>query len=39
MMKTLIIAGHPDFYSSVANPTILGELEKALPESEIRVLS
>ena len=38
MMKTLIIAGHPDLSSSVANATILGELEKALPESEIRKL-
>lgn len=28
MMKTLIISGHPDLSTSVANQTILEELEK-----------
>ena len=38
MMKTLIISGHPDLSTSVANQTILEELEKALPDAEIRKL-
>ena len=37
-MKTLIISGHPDLSTSVANQTILEELEKALPDAEIRKL-
>ena len=37
-MKTLIISGHPDLSTSVANQTILDELEKAFPDAEIRKL-
>lgn len=37
-MKTLIISGHPDLSTSVANKVILDELEKALPGAEIRKL-
>lgn len=37
-MKTLIISGHPDLSSSVANVTILGEFEKNLTDCEIRKL-
>lgn len=38
MMKTLIISGHPDLSTSVANQTILKSLKKALPDAEIRKL-
>lgn len=37
-MKTLILSGHPDLSTSVANKVILDELEKALPDAEIRKL-
>lgn len=37
-MKTLIISGHPDLSSSVANAAILGEFEKNLTDCEIRKL-
>ena len=37
-MNILIISGHPDLSTSVANQTILAELEKAFPEAEIRKL-
>lgn len=37
-MKTLIISGHPDLSTSVANKAILEELEKAFPDAEIRKL-
>lgn len=37
-MKTLIISGHPDLSTSVANKAILDELEKAFPDAEIRKL-
>lgn len=38
-MKTLIISGHSDLSTSVANKVILDELEKALPDAEIRKLN
>lgn len=38
MKNVLIIAGHPDLEGSVANAAILGEVEKALPEVNIRRL-
>lgn len=38
MKKVLIVSGHPDLSASLANATILAEVEKALPEAEIRRL-
>ena len=38
MKKVLIISGHPDLKKSNANKTILEEIEKLLPEAEIRKL-
>lgn len=38
MKNVLIISGHPDLSTSVANATILEEVEKALPQAEIRRL-
>lgn len=35
MSHILIVSGHPDLKVSVANATILGTLEKELPEAEI----
>ncbi|GEN77249.1 NAD(P)H-dependent oxidoreductase [Chryseobacterium hagamense] len=36
---TLLILGHPDIENSIANKTIIGELEAGSPEIEIRNLS
>lgn len=33
MKNVLIISGHPDLASSIANATILGEVARALPEA------
>lgn len=38
MKNVLIISGHPDLSTSVANATILDEVAKALPDAEIRRL-
>lgn len=38
MKNTLIISGHPDLSQSIANKTILAELEQKLPNTEIRKL-
>ena len=38
MKKVLIVSGHPDLAASLANATILAEVEKLLPEAEIRRL-
>ena len=38
MKNVLIISGHPDLSTSVANATILDEVAKALPQAEIRRL-
>lgn len=38
MKKVVIISGHPDLKTSVANATILEEVSQALPEVEIRRL-
>ena len=38
MKKIVIISGHPDLKTSVANAAIIEELEKRLPEAEIRKL-
>ena len=38
MKNVLIISGHPDLKTSNANKAILEELEKLLPEAEIRKL-
>lgn len=38
MKNVLIVSGHPDLNTSVANRTILEEVENALPEAEIRRL-
>ena len=38
MKNILIISGHPDLGTSVANATILNEVARALPEAEIRRL-
>ena len=38
MKNILIISGHPDLNTSVANATILDEVKKALSEAEIRRL-
>lgn len=38
MAKTVIISGHPHLDQSLANKTILEELEKLLPEADIRYL-
>lgn len=38
MKNVLIISGHPDLASSIANATILDEVAKALPEAKIRRL-
>lgn len=38
MKKVLIISGHTDLKHSVANKTILDELEKKLPQAEIVLL-
>lgn len=38
MKNVVIISGHPDLKNSVANKTILEEIEKLLPEVEIRKL-
>lgn len=37
-MNILIISGHPDLKESLANQTILDELEKNLPDAQIRKL-
>lgn len=37
-MKVVVISGHPDLKSSVANSVILDELQKQLPEVEVRKL-
>lgn len=38
MKNILIISGHPDLQQSVANKTIIGTLEKSLPQAEIHRL-
>ena len=38
MQKVLVISGHPDLSDSVANKTILRELEQKLPNVEISYL-
>lgn len=38
MKNVLIVCGHPDLKGSVANAAILSEVEKALPEANIRRL-
>ena len=38
MKNVLIVSGHPDLNSSVANKTILEEVAKALPEAKIHQL-
>lgn len=35
----LIVSGHPDLNHSIANATILDEVETALPDAEIRRLT
>ncbi len=37
-MNILIISGHPDLKTSVANTVIMEEFEKAFPEADIRYL-
>ena len=39
MKNVVIICGHPDYKNSVANKTILEEIEKNCPQVEIRKLS
>lgn len=39
MKKIVIVCGHPDFKNSLANKTILDEIEKNCPQVEIRQLS
>ena len=39
MKKVLIICGHPDYKNSLANKTILSEIEKNCPQVEIRKIS
>ena len=38
MKNILVISGHPELTHSVANATILDEVETALPDVEIRRL-
>ena len=38
MKNILIVSGHPELTHSVANATILDEVETALPDVEIRRL-
>lgn len=38
MKNVLIISGHPNLATSIANATILEEVKKALPQAEIRRL-
>ena len=38
MKNILIISGHPDLQHSLANAEILAEVEKSLPQAEIRKL-
>ena len=38
MKNVLIVSGHPDLSTSLANAEILAEVAKALPEAEIRKL-
>ena len=38
MKNVLIISGHPDLASSIANAAILDEVARALPEAKIRRL-
>ncbi len=38
MKNILVVSGHPDLKNSVANKTVLEELEKNFPQAEIRKL-
>ncbi len=38
MKNVLIVSGHPELNTSIANQTILSEVAQALPEAEIRRL-
>lgn len=38
MKNVLIVSGHPELDTSIANQTILSEVAQALPEAEIRRL-
>ena len=38
MAHILVVSGHPDLNHSIANATILDEVETALPDAEIRRL-